>query len=610
MLVVTPTRALGNDLCRRITRPLAELGLSLGRWTGEHKEPGSRHQGGGLPDVTIVTPESLDSLISRGPKRLRQVEHLFIDELHILAGTARGSQLRMLLGRLRHLSESPVQIAAASATVADPTEMASHYLRDALLLQESRRHVVSARLVHGASPPVVAHTLAELCREGRTDKVLLFANRRDQVERYATELRSLPAFEGNVFPHHGSLSRAFRESVEERFLAAPRGLCVATMTLELGIDIGDVDLVGLLGPPPNVSSMLQRVGRSGRRGVPPRAICFGDNEARLFRFRLLLELAAEGDLAEDPAGFHPSVLVQQALSLLHQNRGRWVSATALHSRMDEALAAQWPRERLERLLQHLAKTGELLESSGKGRFVATEKCEQRWRRGSLHSNIADQGGLEVVDQLTGAVIGTVAKGELGGSMKIGGRSRKVVAADWDRVVVGGAVASRAPRFATQGVTLVSRALARATGRRLGVMPNHWPMVHLDDGEVALFHFGGTAWGLLVAAALARRKTSPEASVSPLETHRVGPFGLTTQAAQLARVPRLAVEDLRALVSERRASLAQVVAMGPYHRYLPDEEYDSALFDALAVEALATELERAELGPPPNEVPQELWTGLL
>jgi ATP-dependent Lhr-like helicase len=604
LVVVSPTRALANDLHRRLEGPLARMEIPLGRWTGERKEPRSGSEGSKtLPEVTITTPEALDSLISRGPTRLRGVRCVVLDELHILDGTPRGDQLRILLGRLRHITEG-LQVVAVSATVAHPEAMAGRYLREAALVREARSHTIKARLVRGASPQAVAHHLEELSRHGIARKVLLFANRRDMVEEYAAELRTLDVLGGVVFAHHGSLSQTLREATEERFQAAPRALCVATMTLELGIDIGDVDLVGLLAPPPDVASLLQRIGRSGRRGAGPRAICFAADEATLFRYRTLLELAAEGDLAADPSVFHPSVLIQQSLSLLHQNPGRWVTAVALHRRLDPELALRWPPARISKVLDHLSATTDWLERGGEGRYLAGEEAERLWSLGRLHSNIADQGALEVVDGMTEQVIGSVAPWGAGASVRLGGRGRKVIRQSAERIVVGGAAVGEVARFAPRGVPILSHVLARAHARKLGVGQGRWLLIERSDGAALLFHFGGTAWGLVIGAAL-RQKSEP--SVKPVL--RAGPFAVTLASAALAQVPRLDVVTLRDLCIEQRKKLARALAMGPFHRDLPPEEADLALFEAADLEALAEELASAELVEPPAEVNPEIWLGL-
>lgn len=604
LLIVSPTRALANDLSRRLQGPLAQMELPLGRWTGEHKES-SR----GLPLVTVTTPEALDSLLARRPRRLQELAAIVLDELHILDGTPRGDQLRMLLGRLRRLAND-IHAVGLSATVAHPQAMASRYLRAPLLLRDRHRHTIKARLVSGREPAQVARTLRELGCGRRTDKVLLFTNRRIDVERYAAELRARQLFGGAVFAHHGSLSRAVRESAEERFQAVPRGLCVATTTLELGVDIGDVDLVGLLSPPPDVASLIQRVGRSGRRSLGPRVVCFAASPAESFRYRTLLELAAAGDLAADPAVFHPSVLVQQSISVLHQNPGRWVTAAALHRRLEPALAARWPVERLGELLRHLGERSEWLLPAGQGRYVASEHTERLWSRGQLHSNIGAAEELEVVDGLTDQVIGSIAAPTDHDHVHIGGRGRQVVHQDGRRIIVGEVIRSEAPRFTPRGVPILSRALARAHGSKLGLSPGQWALVDQGGGGALVLHFGGTAWGLLLASALQCLPPELAAPSANARVARPGPFGLVVGDRALARVPRLELDELRLLARRLRARLARALAMGPYHRDLPLDEAAAALEEAAALEALAQELATAELVAPPTEVDPEVWRGLV
>ncbi|MGQ9592499.1 MAG: DEAD/DEAH box helicase, partial [Planctomycetota bacterium] len=459
ILLVSPTRALANDLARRLREPADALGVPLGRWTGERKEPDA----GGLPAVTILTPESLDARLARSPGALRTARALVLDELHVLDGTPRGDQLRILVSRLRRIAPG-IQIVAASATVADPEGMSRRYLVDAQIVRDPARLPIRAKIVSGRAPKVVARETAGLARAGAR-KFLLFANRRDLVETYAAALERFEPFRGLVYAHHGSLSKRSRESAEGAFLSAPRAVCVATMTLELGIDIGDVDVVGLLEPPADVAGLLQRIGRSGRRGRGPRALLFASDRADDFRYRTLLALAREGDFAADPPTFHPSVLVQQALSILHQNPGGWVSARAIRRRLDPELASEWTEERIERILARLAREG-WLEAAAGGRYVEGPEAERRWRRGVLHSNLSDPRELEVFDSLTGEKIGGIAapSSEARRPIQIAGRDHRVVFADESRVVVSGAPSAEPPRFAPRGTARVSLRLAQAHAR--------------------------------------------------------------------------------------------------------------------------------------------------
>lgn len=599
ILILSPTRALANDLARRLRGPADALGISLGRWTGERKEPAA----GGLPAVTILTPEALDARLSRGPAALRSVRAAVLDELHILDGTTRGDHLRILVSRLRRLA--PIQVVAASATVADPESMAGRYLRDAAIVRDPRPLRIRARIVGGAAPGHVAGEIVRLARAGAR-KFLVFANRRDTVEAYAAALANMRPFRGRVFAHHGSLSKRERERAEREFLSSPRALCFATMTLELGIDIGDVDVVGLLDPPADVAGLLQRIGRSGRRGQGPKAVAFAENAGDAFRYRSMLALAREGDLAADPPRFRPSVLVQQALSILHQNPGLWIRAASIHSRLDQDLAREWTEHRLNGVLARLAEKG-WLEPAGPTRYVEGIAAEDKWARGTLHSNIADTGGLDVVDQLTGETIGEVAKPDEDEQrmIRIGGRARKIVWQGERRIVVRGGEGGKTPIFAPRGVPIVSRRLAQELARRLGLEEGEWPVLlggaDPNGPPVRLFHFLGSAGGEVVAAAI--QATFQKAVAGS------GPFAVILNDPFAAWIPEAEVKDLEAFCRDRRDRLAKVLGMGPYHHLLPQDEADRAIFEAADLPGLSELISRARICEVRPGISQEILEGL-
>ena len=241
-LVVSPTRALANDLKRRLEVRMDQLGVAFGRWTGEHKE----RVDGRLPEIAVATPEALDALLARRPHVLRGVRTVVVDEVHVLDGTPRGDQLRVLLHRLEGAAANPPQRLAASATVSSPEALAARYLRDAEVVTATGRRQIRARSFEGRHPTEVARHV-DLLADAGYRKVLLFCNARNAVERYAAGLRGRTRFGDAVFAHHGSLAKAERERTERRFLEAPAAVAVATLTLELGIDIGTVDYVLLLG---------------------------------------------------------------------------------------------------------------------------------------------------------------------------------------------------------------------------------------------------------------------------------------------------------------------------------------------------------------------------
>ncbi|MBI4880451.1 MAG: DEAD/DEAH box helicase, partial [Planctomycetes bacterium] len=131
ILFISPTRALANDLKRRLEERMAQLGVAFGRHTGEHKERVEGHP----PEVAVMTPESLDSLLARRAAALAGVISVVLDEVHVLDGTPRGDHARLLLHRLDQCAAARPQRVAASATVDRPAEVAGRYLREALVVE-------------------------------------------------------------------------------------------------------------------------------------------------------------------------------------------------------------------------------------------------------------------------------------------------------------------------------------------------------------------------------------------------------------------------------------------------------------------------------------------
>lgn len=593
-LIVSPTRALANDLYRRLSAPFDSLDIPFGRYTGEHKQ----RVDGRLPCVAVTTPEALDSLLARRTDVLRGVRAVVLDELHVLDGTPRGDQLRILIQRLAQTAEAGLQRVGASATVSDPHGVAARYLGDAVVIQAPGRREIRAKMFPGRTPRDVAEHLRLLAESGFR-KILVFARSRNDVESITAYLsKNRGPFRDCVFPHHGSLSRTVREQTEERFLNAPAAVAVATLTLELGIDIGGVDYVLLCGPPSSVASLLQRIGRGNRRARTTRVGCACASVGEELVFRVQLERAAAGDLCADPYAFRPGVLVQQAV-VLACAEGE-VTAERVHRILPDDLKAVWSVGELEMVLERAAEKG-LLEPARSDRYVPSERSERLYEQGRLHSNIDEPGEILVEDRLTGEVIGAVAgtPGGRGERIEIGGRTRQVAHVSGDRILTDRAREGGPARFATRAIPPVSFALSRAIAERVGAEPDELLQARCGDGWL-LIHGIGSCGARLVADYLRQKSGSP-----PL---RVSPFAMLL-AERLASPPNPSLQELRTLLHRREQSLARSLGMGPYHRYLPPEGRRAALADAAWVAGIARFLQRAGLreiaGPAP-----ETWRCLL
>jgi ATP-dependent Lhr-like helicase len=595
ILVVSPTRALVNDLHRRLAPRLATCGIEVGRWTGDH------HDGGRLHEVSILTPEGLDSRLSRAPAALVQVGALVLDELHVLDGSARGDQLRVLVQRLRTErgpEAPPLQVVAASATVPELEEVAGRYLRDPEIVVVGARRSVRARVTETDGPESVRQVLLTHVRQGFR-KVLLFCNRRDEVESISRHMAGRPPFGHAVFAHHGSLARAVRLDAERRFSKAPTGLCVCTSTLELGVDIGDVDLVVLLGVPPDVASLLQRVGRGGRRRSENHAVGLVAGAFEAASLRTLLDAQRQGLWMAAPRPFRAGVLVQQAVSVIQGRKSRTVDAAAMHRRMPPDLAAEWSAERLAPVLHSAAAAGFLHrvgEGPGGNIYGLGAKAEAAWARGQLHGNLAERQTVRVVDGLTGSVVGELSDTKTG--VGLAGRGRDAVFTDTDRVVTRSGPGGGLPTFGGGSPFIAGQALCTALLEGAGVPTR--AIVGLPGGT-AIFHGLGSAGGALFGG-IVREEGLLRGSGSRVA--HVGRMALVIMGTWPdARWP--SPSRVRHVMGIRHRGLGRKLALGAHHGDLPEVEQRAVVAALCEVEAVEAFVARAP--PPTLEAPEDLLT---
>ncbi|NJE48382.1 ATP-dependent helicase [Thermococcus sp. 9N3] len=296
VLYVSPLRALNNDIKRNLEGPLAEikevakeLGYDLPEIrVGIRTSDTSSYEKSKMvkkpPHILITTPESL-AIALNAPKfreRLKTVKYLIIDEVHALAENKRGSHLALSVERLQEMAEERFVRIGLSATIHPLEEIAKFVFgfdddgepRPGLIVDvsfakqtEIQVESVVEDLIYtpaGALSEALYRRLAELIREHRT--TLIFTNTRSGAERVAFNLKKrYPEFEGLIEAHHSSLSREVRLDVEEKLKRGELKAVVTSTSLELGIDIGTIDLVVLIGSPKSVNRALQRIGRAGHR---------------------------------------------------------------------------------------------------------------------------------------------------------------------------------------------------------------------------------------------------------------------------------------------------------------------------------------------------------
>ncbi len=369
VLYLCPLRALLNNLEPRLERFAALLGRRVGLWHGDVPESIKRGLRREPPDLLLTTPESLEGmLVSPTLDRssfLGAVRAVVVDEIHAFAGDDRGWHLLGLLARLRQLLGREVQRVGLSATVGNPRE-----ILDWLTAGGEAKGVVVAPaapgsgdneivLDHVGSLDNAAHVISRL-QVG--EKRLVFCDSRARVEMLATRLREIGV---DTLVSHSSLAASERRRAEAAFAEGQSCVIVATSTLELGIDIGDLDRVLQIDAPAKVSSLLQRMGRTGRRpGTTSNTTFLTTSSSALLRAAGLLVLWSEGHVEPvEPPPYPAHVLTQQMLALTLQNRGIYRRDPALWLR-GFALLEKEPGLGGE-ILEHLEEKGILWDEAGR-----------------------------------------------------------------------------------------------------------------------------------------------------------------------------------------------------------------------------------------------------
>ncbi|HEU4941519.1 MAG TPA: helicase-related protein, partial [Candidatus Eisenbacteria bacterium] len=371
------------------------------------------------PHILVTTPESLYILLTSqgGRAMLRTARTVIVDEIHAMAGNKRGAHLALSLERLEALVQGPLQRIGLSATQKPVDEVARlltgvgrdcdivdiGHRRDLDLAIEVPDSPLATVCSHEQWDEIVARA-ADLIRAHRT--TLVFVNTRKLAERIAAKL-TMVLGEDEVTSHHGSLARERRLEAERRLKQGELRALVATASLELGIDIGEVDLVIQIGETSSISVLLQRVGRSGHAlGRTPKGRIFPLTQDQLVLAAALLDSVRRGDLDRLHVPDRPlDILAQQIVAAC-------VAETWDEETLHEAFRRAWNYRRLERaefdevVRLHTQGRGALLHRDGvNGRLRATKRASIT----ALTSGgaIPDTGQYRVVLEPEGTLVGSL-----------------------------------------------------------------------------------------------------------------------------------------------------------------------------------------------------------
>ncbi|MBT8143051.1 MAG: DEAD/DEAH box helicase, partial [Gammaproteobacteria bacterium] len=432
VLYVSPLKALSHDVQKNLEQPLRGIrdelflkyppgDVEIRAWvrTGDTPQYERQKAARKPPHIVVTTPESLFTLLTSGSGRrmLSTVRTVIVDEIHAVAGNKRGSHLSLSLERLDALVPHRLARVGLSATQ-KPIEQMARFLVgdrecdcaivDTTPAAGQRRLDLQLELPDSPLSTIMSNEiweevydrLAELV--GQHTTTLIFVNTRRLAERAARHLADRIG-EDNVSAHHGSLSRRHRLRVETRLKQGQLQALVATSSLELGIDIGDIDLVCQLGSPHGISAVVQRVGRSGHAvGGTPKGRLFPLSQDDLVECAAILGCIAQGELDRIVIPEQPmDVLAQQIVAEV--STGEWES-----DQLYEVLRQAWPyrelqRDAFDRVIEMLAQ-GFSTRRGRRGAYLHHDAVNGRLRGRRGAGLVAMTNGGAIPDQFEYEVI--------------------------------------------------------------------------------------------------------------------------------------------------------------------------------------------------------------
>lgn len=412
VLYVSPLKALGNDIQRNLQVPLEGIGKELAAMglppvhikvavrTGDTPQAERQAMLKNPPHILVTTPESLYLLLtSKGGRQLLSgVRSVILDEIHAMLGDKRGSHLSLSLERLETLVKQPLQRIGLSATQKPITRVADYLVgmrnrqngkADCVIVDTGHRRQLDVRLEVPSSPlsalmsnevwAELYHRIEQLIQEHRT--TLIFVNTRRLAERMALALSERLGAE-HVSSHHGSMSKEHRYDAEQRLKYGQLKVLVATASMELGIDVGAVELVIQISSPKGIAAFLQRVGRSGHYvGGVPKGILFPLTRDDLVECTALLDSIRRGELDQLVIPAKPlDILAQQIVAELgSREEEEGVSVDALWQWVSRSwVYRDLAREEFDELLRMLSE-GYTSRRGRSGAWLHFDQINQKLR---------------------------------------------------------------------------------------------------------------------------------------------------------------------------------------------------------------------------------------
>ena len=503
VIYIAPTKALVNDIFYRLDSYLcARMPGSIRRYTGDHhdfKDPGGLF-------LIITTPEALDSLQLMRPESLAGIRAIVVDEIHMLHGNARGQQLRHVINRIEQNADKPkhpkdvFQKIGMTATLQDMESVCKTWLGNkakTVKAGDSRDIDITylpISIPDGSEKAAeAAGVIAEWFEDTGTTKGLIFGNTRNSTQILAANLYE--ALKGSRWPvhwHTGIITASERERVEDAMKNDRFGICVATATLEVGIDIGDLDIIILADPPYSINAFLQRIGRGNRKTDICKVIALYATDQELTLFHALHHCASTGTLDEIHEYDRAAVRFQQIVSFAWHgaNQDKPLTKKNLSDRTCDT--AHGP------VVEDMLDTGALENIQG-ALLLSRELTDQGEKR-QIHTTIAGTASLNIVDSSSGeTMISASGQGITNGALFVGGKIKNITSNVDGTISLDSTRGKRLPLSslpATRGKRGLGRRIIWGIAEVAGQNPHSWE----HDGN-RVITWGGADYNRLIAIIL-------------------------------------------------------------------------------------------------------------
>ncbi len=400
MLYITPLRALNRDIFERIIKLGTKMGIEIDIRHGDTPQKIRNLQRRDPPNVLITTPETMQSILigKKFREHLKNVDFVVIDEIHEICESKRGAQLAVALERLKELA-GDFQRIGLSATIGDPklvSKFMSNKKVEIIDVREKKRYEI--KVLEPLKDPI--KKMVELIEKSKS--TLVFTNTREAAEAIGAKLKEFV----NAEVHHSSLSKEVRIKVEQKFKSGEIKAIVATSSLELGIDVGSVDLVIQYGSPRQVIRLIQRIGRSGHKSnLVSKGVIIPINWDDYAEAKAIVELFEKGWMEEPKIPEKPlDVLAHQIVGICIEN------GEIEEKKIYEIVKRSFPFRELK-----FSEFKEVVNFLKELRLIGGEEKIFRTRRG-LHyyfdnlSMIPDEKNYIVIDEAENKRIGILHEG--------------------------------------------------------------------------------------------------------------------------------------------------------------------------------------------------------